>query len=332
MGEFKDHPSKKVIRMEWGKPLIQFIHNALGYKFIYLGLPGPQALDLLKWIDYIEGVIAFQCRSYPNPSSIQQPRDKVKDLEHKLRELERQGKLKTFSIYDGYIEEVILRGRDTLGNLFSQNEIVTIYNSDFCNGITSPLKVADDKGEIHKYYKSQAIRRLLEVQRDIMSSHRAKKFVMFLTIHSYFLDEEAKKFFKSTDSAAVKKYMAKITTLKERERSVRKLKVYIFDTLKSFFSDCEFTPEFLPIIFYKGSEGQWLLLFTIIGTHSQGCVSRAEVFQNPDGFLSQQFLTVQGENIIQMPNPRKFPEDYCHPDPVKHFEHSELFRRLWRKD
>ena len=109
MGEFKDHSAKQVIREQWCMPLLKFIHDSLGCKLIYLGLPGPEAIDLLSWIDYIEQVIAFQCRDYPKPSSVSQSKARVQELEGKLRELERQGKIKTFAVYDGYIEEVIFK-------------------------------------------------------------------------------------------------------------------------------------------------------------------------------------------------------------------------------
>ena len=81
MGEFRDTIRKKVIRTQWCKSLIEFMHRKLKYKLIYLGLPGPQALDLLEWIDYIDQVIAFQCRKYPRPSSLNQSREKVSELE-----------------------------------------------------------------------------------------------------------------------------------------------------------------------------------------------------------------------------------------------------------
>jgi hypothetical protein len=89
---------------------------------------------------------------------------------------------------------VVLRGRDINGSYFGQNDVVTIYNLDFCNSITVPLEVKDDEGNIQKCYKSDAIKRLLEIQRNISSQTRCKKFIMFLTVHSLFWKEGAKKF------------------------------------------------------------------------------------------------------------------------------------------
>jgi len=332
MGEFKDTIQKEVIRTQWCKSLIKFVHEKLGYKLIYLGLPGPQALDLLEWIDYIDQVIAFQCREYPKPSSVNQSLDKVLELEKKLRDFERQGKLTTFSLYDGYIEEVVLRGRDINGNHLSQNDVVTIYNLDFCNGITAPLKVKDDEGNIQEYYKSDAIRRLLEIQRDISSQTRCKKFIMFLTVHSLFWKEEAKKFVSQTESEPLKKYFLKINSLRGGPRWIRLLKAYIFDTVKRYFCNYDFTPEFLPVIYYKGAGlviENWLLLFTIIGAENKG-ISEAPCFQRTDDFLSQKFLTVRGKSLISL-NQRGIDEINCYQDSIKAFCNSKCYEQLWNR-
>ena len=332
MREFKDTIQKKVLRTQWCKSLIKFVHEKLKYKLIYLGLPGPQALDLLEWIDYIDQVIAFQCRDYPNPSSINQSRDKVLELEKKLRDFERQGKLTTFSLYDGYIEEVVLRGRDINGSYFGQNDVVTIYNLDFCNGITVPLEVKDDKGNIQKCYKSDAIRRLLEIQRDISSQTRCKKFIMFLTVHSFFWDQEARNFIKQTESEALKKYFSKIRSLYGWRQRIMRLKAYIFDTVKRYFCNYDFTPEFLPVIYYKGAGSvieNWLLLFTIIGADNKG-ISEAPCFQRTNDFLSQKFLTVRGKSLISL-NQEGIVEINCLQNSVEAFKNSECYKQLWLK-
>jgi hypothetical protein len=332
MGEFKNTIQKEVIRTQWCKSLIKFVHKKLGYKLIYLGLPGPQALDLLEWIDYIDQVIAFQCREYPKPSSVNQSREKVLELESKLADFERQGKLTTFSLYDGYIEEVILRGRDINGNKLSQNDVVTIYNLDFCNGITVPLEVKDDEGNIQEYYKSDAIRRLLETQRDISSQTRCKKFIMFLTVHSLFWEEEAKKFVSETESEPLKKYFLKINSLHGAPRWIRLLKAYIFETVQKYFCNYDFTPEFLPVIYYKGAgldRENWLVLFTIIGAENKG-ISEAPCFQRTGNFLNQKFLTVYNKSLISL-NQEGIVEINCIQNSVEAFKNSECYKQLWSK-
>lgn len=331
MGEFKNTIQKEIIRTQWCKSLIKFVHEKLRYKLIYLGLPGPQALDLLEWIDYIDQVIAFQCRDYPKPSSISQSRNKVLELENKLRDFERQGKLTTFSLYDGYIEEVALRGRDINGNHLSQNNVVTIYNLDFCNGITFPLEVKDDKGNIQKYYKFDAIRRLLEIQRDISSQTICKKFIMFLTVHSSFWEEEAEHFISQAESEPLKEYFLKINSLHGASKRIRLLKAYIFDTVKKYFCNYDFTPEFLPVINYEGAglnRRNWLLLFTIVGAENKG-ISGAPCFQNSGAFLNQKFLTVCNRTITISLDQVGITEVNGFQNSVEAFKNSECYKQLW---
>lgn len=330
MGEFKDTIKKEVIRKQWCKPLIKFINEKLNYKLIYLGLPGPQALDLLEWIEHIDQVIAFQCRDYPNPSSVDQPREKVLELDAKLRDFEREGKLTTFSLYDGYIEEIVLRSKDINGDEFSQNDVVTIYNLDFCNGITVPLEVIDDEGNLLEYYKSDAIKKLLEIQRDISSKIGSKKFIMFLTIHSGFWHEEEKKFISQAESEPLRKYLKKIGYLKGNAKRIRLLKAYIFDMLKSYFCNYGFTPEFLPAVYYKGAgteKNNWLILFTIIGAECKG-IAKALYFQNTKSLLNQKFLTVRNKYLDHW-HQRNFDETECSKDSVKAFCYSKCYRELW---
>jgi hypothetical protein len=328
MGEFRDHPSKKFLREQWCKPLLEFIHNTLGYKLIYLGLPGPQALDLLTWIEYIEQVIAFQCRDYPNPSSVSQSKSSIQNLERKLSELERESKIKTFAVYDGYIEEVVLRGRDTIGNYFNQHDVVTIYNLDFCNGITVPLEILDDAGNIQSLYKSEAIRKLLELQRDI-NSHRRKKFVMFLTIHSRFWFEEGRKFISQTQDADIRTFISSLRKLSGWRREAKLLKAYVYQIIKNFFCHCEFTPEFLPIIYYQGvGDNNWLMLFSFIGSFNKQISGIAPCFQSPKDFLYQKFLTIKGKNITLMPiNGVK--EVDCPSSLIEAFQISKSYKQLW---
>ncbi len=345
MGEFKDHPSKKIIREQWCNPLIRFIHEKLDYKFLYLGLPGPQAIDLLSWIDYIDQVIAFQCRDYPNPSSRQQANDTVIELEKKLSEFERQKKLSTFTVYDGYVEEVVLKGRDINGNPFSQNEIVTIYNLDFCNGITVPLTVTDDNGNIQNFYKSETIRKLLEFQRDVSSQTRCKKFIMFLTIHSNFLRQEKKRFIAQTQDAELKRYINSLNSfsslkgqpkkvyLYQMVKNAKLLKVYLYQMVKNFFCNCDFTPEFLPVIYYRGvgkDTENWLMHFTIIGSLNKQISGIAPSLQNSQNFLNQKLLTIK-DNKLTMMEFAEVKEINCLSDLVKAFENSECYKQLWSK-
>jgi len=332
MGEFRDTLAKRIIREQWCKPLIKYVHDKLKYKLLYLGLPGPQALDLDNWIEYFDEIIAFQCRDYPNPSSIRQNNADVLGLNNKLREFERRGKIRTYSLYDGYIEEVILRGKDVSGNIFSQNDVVTVYNLDFCNSITQPLKVNEENGNVRDYYKTEVIRRLLEFQREISTNGKIKKFVMFFTVHTNFLHGEGTRYIAQTRDRDLKRYFYAIRGLRFREKNVRLLRAYIFHIIREFFCNCEFTPEFLPAIFYQGygsAHENWLIHQTIIGALNKQKSARAPHFQDTNIFLNRCFLTPRDGKLDNL-KLGIINENECRVDSVQSFSESECFQRLWR--
>lgn len=326
MSDFIDHSSKRIIRNMWCKPLIKFINDKLSYKLIYMGLPSPDATDILDWIDYLEYIIAFQCRNYPYPSSLDQSKKLVEKLEEKLRELERIKKIKSFSLYDGYIEEVVLMGRDTIGRDFSQKEFITLYNLDFCNNINSPVQVLDEDGNLHLVYKSEVIEKLIKLQNEIKTT-KPKKFIMFLTVHVGFYNGE-EVFFKRKKMEEIESYHSKIKKIIGPEKTLLLLRAYIFALLKKYFISFGFVPEFLPVINYRhGSKGKWLLVFTIVGTFNDND-SSAECFQQTQDLLNQNFLTIDKNKIVslKLKNFSGRPTDI---DPIKIFKSSETYKKLW---
>jgi len=326
MGNFFGSPAKNLIRKNWNKPLLKFFNENLGYKLVYLGLPSPNAEDIMEWIDYIEYIIAFQCRDYPKPSAPDQDRTYVIKLESKILELERQKKIISGYVYDGYIEEVIAKGEDNMKVKFSQDRFITVYNLDFCNQITSPLQVINhETGEIKEVYKLHTLRELLHIQSK--KEEISKKFVMFLTFHSGFWDDEAKSFVESTESAAIVKYFEKITSLNGIQKKIRLLKSYVFDTLKNYFRDFNFVPEFLPVINYSAGK-EWLLHFTIIGT-SINSVGRVNCPQNPENFLEQKFITVNNKNKLGFLTNLSLGETEYDINSVELFKNSKTFKLYW---
>ena len=326
-----NHPSKQAIRGYWCKPLLKLLHNNLGYKLTYLGLPASEAYDILCWLDYINYIIAFQCRDYPNSSSVEQSRKEVEKLEEKLLSWERQGKIDNFALYDGYIEEVLIKGKDTTGKDFLQDRSVTIYNLDFCNSITVPLLYYDEKNNKKEAYKSEAIRKLLEVQRDISMEENGSKFLMFLTVHSNFFKEESSRFIQELDTQ-LKKYAIKIQKLPTPEKNLRLLKLYIYKMLKSFFCTLGFTPEFLPAIYYKGADsgGQenWLLHFTIVGVQNRNPSSIAPCLQPDTTFLDQKLLNINNNRFCSR-NTDGIIENNANGSSVSAFNNSYVFKELW---
>ena len=196
MPELFNTKAKQIIRRDWAKPILSYLRDTLGKKLIYLGLPDVEAHDVKEWLDYLDKVYAFQCREYPKPSNSSQSRESVLALEETLRTLERIQKLSTYDVYDGYIEEVVLRGYDNSPDVkeFLSEEVVTVYNLDFCGQVTSPLEYIDKKGNKQQAYKFDAIKRLMNIQADL--PFPSKKFVLFLTLHCSYDGKELESFQK----------------------------------------------------------------------------------------------------------------------------------------
>ncbi len=310
--------SKILIRSQWSKKIIKYINKRLNSKLVYLGLPSPDAEDIQEWIEYIDEVIAFQCREYPKPSNPEQSVAEIIKLQNKLSELERKKKISNFVVYDGYLEEVLFKGVDNAGIEFEINNLIHIFNLDFCNSITSPMEILNKNGDIHKVYKFEAIKILLQIQ-DLLKSN-PKKFVLFLTIHSSYFGPELENFSKN--------YQKEIKHLSKKERNKRILRSYVIENLKDFFRVNNFIPEFLPVIHYTGVDNFQLLHFTVIGTDKKENAGIAPFNQDLEGLIREKFLEINNKNFKKQ-SINSFKENDIKIDPIKIFESSKTFK-LWQ--
>lgn len=322
--------SKNIIRLYWGKKLLEFFQNNLKKKLFYLGLPAPEALDIMAWLDHLEQVYAFQCRDYNLRTDQTENRDQILRLEENLRELERKKILKNYEIFEGFLEEVVLRGKDFSPNekIFNHSDIVTVYNLDFCNSITSPLEILNDENELIKVYKFEAIKKLLEYQSKLKES---KKFILFLTIHASYDGGELSEFLSSTHSEELKNYLESVKKISSNnERRFRVVKSFVYDNLVNTFRHFNFLAEFLPTIYYTGSGNNRLLHFTVIGTSVKNTAGSSTPLQNMKKLLNQKCL-VPDKNAFQMLTNKDFKENDVTVNPISVFKQSVTFKKYWNK-
>lgn len=333
---YKDHAIKEIIRQQWCRPLLQGIVTHFGHKLIYLGLPGIEALDVKAWIDFIDKVIAFQCYDYRKRKS--KRREDVDKLNALLNELDRQEIISDYSLYEGFMEEVILRGIDGKSTRFIQSNTITLYNLDFCSTLTSPMTLPDEKGVYKKYFKLQMINKLLEMQRDFEATSNSKRFVMFITIHSDTIKEDMDAHLAREEFNAVRTKIDEIkNNLTGKEQEIRLLRLYAYHFLKTHFCSRYFSPEFLPAIFYKG-EGKytvdgvehdnWMLTFTILGSFEQDASGSANFYQSMDNCLSSKFLLAD-ESGIHLLTETGLAETDVDTSPGNQFSNSYTVNNLW---
>ena len=325
--------AKKIIRSKWAKPLLSYLHNTLEKKLIYLGLPDIDANDVKEWLEFIDIVYAFQCREYPKRSTPNQNREKVLELENTLRSLERTRKLSTYDVFDGYIEEVILRGYDNSPTVkeYLQQDTITIYNLDFCGQITSPIEYTDKNGNLKRAYKFNAIDRLLNIQKDLPFPN--KKFVMFLTLHCSYDGKELENFIQYPPNSDIANFMKPTLSMKKGQKAPYWVKAFVYHSLTQFFTHNYFLPEFLPTIYYKGDGNHPLLFFTIIGTQVDNASGVPLPLQKIKDILNRKFVSVSQNNEFANNEHLALSNDVdwsSNLTPLHLFKSSKTFTKYWK--
>ncbi len=317
-------PSKKLIRQKWIKPLLQLISDISGEKLLYFGLPGAEAEDIDDWIEFLHIVFAFQDEDTRYPNAYQK-------LYDKLESLERQKKIRSFSVFDGYMERVIMEGFDSQNREFNLSEIVTLYNLDFCNQVDFPIKSQTIEGEPLIIGKFDAIKRLLEIQKGI--NNLSTKFVLFLTIHCSYNDKKTKSHFDSPHQFS--KYVSETNTKlkgKGDDKNARSLRLYIIEHLSKYFSSAGFIGDFLPTIFYEGLGNTQMLLFTIIGTKMENEVPNQEI--DTEGLIKSKFLSPNNANtgFENFTRIELNEQDNYFNNSVELFKETTTFKNYWQNN
>jgi hypothetical protein len=320
--------NKNFIRQQWNEPIIKFLSKKVNEKLIYIGLPSPEADDITQWLEHIKSVIAFQCRDYGKSSDPVQTRESILRLEDFLRTLERQGKIDDYVVYDGYLEEVVLKGYDNSPNeiIFTTDRFITLYNLDFCNNIASPIEYTDKNGDIQKVYKFNAIQRLLEIQKSL--SNVSNKFIFFLTVHCSYNGEELQNFLNSTD-LTIKNYLTKYNKLKGHNKNAEIVRLFVCCNIQKYFSANNFSYHILPIVKYQGINDTPLLHFAVLGVHSKPTVEGVANYQSLDDIVKHKFVII---NFEKFENELILNEEQ-HIDninPIDLFSQSTTFNKLWK--
>jgi hypothetical protein len=330
MTESFNSEHKNIIRTKWNKPLIEFLTRRISDKLIYCGLPSADAVDVLEWIEFIRIVIAFQCRQYPNASNENQARTQVEKLETLLNNLERENKIDNYILYDGYLEEIVLRGYDNSPTRinFDVKNFITLYNLDFCNKISSPIEFVNVKGEIETAYKFNAINKLLNLQKSL--SDVSNRFILFLTVHCSYDGEELDHFLRNPPSSDIEGYLKKCNDLKGHEKNARIVRIFVAYHIQHFFYSQGFSPMILPTLLYQGIKKTFLLHFTIFGLASKNSSGGAPCLQKLNEILGNKFISIDQTNFINKAGLLEEELD-VELNPIKLFVESKTFLRLWNQ-
>ncbi|MCX6262780.1 MAG: hypothetical protein NTY95_18415 [Bacteroidia bacterium] len=323
--------NKQIIRKYWNAPLLEFLMKKFEKKLAYFGLPSPQAEDINDWIDYIDFIVAFQCRHYPFPSDPSQSDKAIRELEFNLNDLMRKKKISDFQLYDGYIEEVIINRKDNDNQKFDLKDFITLYNLDFCNEITVPQEVLNEKtGAFETVYKLHVIKRIIDHQRE--NNSMPFKFVILLTVKASFWQTEADDYKKQMKvDPVVGGYLDKISSLKGIEKNMRILRPYVFHTLSSILCSNNYIPEFLPVVLYRGTGIHDLVQFTVICTYEDTVGRSAISRQSFNDFLNQSFLTPNSnKNQMEPIISENIHEVLADSNPINLFTTTLVYDEFWK--
>ena len=328
MQESYNSEHKLFIRGNWSERLLKFLSKRIDTKLIYLGLPSPSAEDILQWINYIKLVIAFQCRVYGEMSDSSQDRTCVEELDKILLQLEKDNKIETYLLFDGYLEEVILRGYDNSPKRinFELTKFITLYNLDFCNKITSPLEFINQNGDLEKVYKFNAINKLLQIQKSL--STISDKFVFSLTVHCSYDGEELYNFINDPPDSEVAEYIKKYNSLTGYQKNSRIVRLFVTYLMRQYSNTFSFNIKTLPTILYKGLGDTYLLHFTMFGRSVENTAGGIPSYQSMKEILDQKFITVENSEFINI-NDSVQDELDVEIDPIKCFVESLTYKKMW---
>jgi len=320
-----DTPDKNTVREVWNTPVLRYLHDNHRIKYRYLGLPGVDLIDIKLWKDMIEEVIAFEL---PDPGP-----DERRSIIQLKRNLELVLARVPWKAYYGSIEQVILLREDIDGSKYTQTKLVTLYNLDFCDEITSKIPTREGK----KCLRFELIRQLLTDQHECFRNNpELDTFIILLTarnqtssrfMRSYLADEEDLD--ASTHSFVKKANKARPIPRDNRpliEDYGWALKAFIFNTIHSYLATPHLTCLLFPMVQYTGRPvsniiASPMMHWMFLCKFENPQLPRAKVY--PKNFLFKSSLTVSGESI----NISKGPGEVYHSmvDPLTIFKEYEKY-------
>ncbi len=290
-------PRKETVRSVWNTPVLQAIRDQFHRDYLYCGLPGPEALDILLWRNMIRRVIAFELED----RRLRNPRQNLIDLTATLRRTGIPSR-----VFTGYLESAFLSGRDDNNEAFGLDEVVTLFNLDFCNAITGKIK--QPGGE--KCLRFAALRSLTSIQEDLLRNGGDPRFVILLTIREdckiAILDELAN---RADLPEATHTYLQGLPPLarggdgqQQMVRSSAHLKAFVFTMMRDYCNGRAISTHFLPMVKYVGhTPGSPMLHFTILCRYDPRRLAFPKETQTARDFLLGMSSRATDETIVREP-------------------------------
>lgn len=245
---FSDSPGKRTVRKVWNTPFLRYLHSEYGIKYRYMGLPGSKLVDVNLWADMIDEVVAFEVKDNSFDG-----RESIRELRRNLALIRKQS-----LAYYGSFEEVVILGQDWDGQEYKQNKLVTLYNLDFCDEISSKI---DTKNLGEKVWRYAAIRQILIDQKECYQIASCPCFfIILLTVRNQIYSEKIRELLQDTLYHDTQRYSGICQAtypIPSNQNLVGThawaLKAFIHSILRSYFSTPNICSFFFPLVKYEGT-------------------------------------------------------------------------------
>ena len=246
-----DTSGKRVVREQWNTPLLKLLNQDHGFRYRYMGLPGVDLLDVNAWREMIDEVVAFEVRA-PHTQEDPEGRRNIVALRRNLHLSGVPG-----HAFFGPMEEVVILRQDYDGKPYDPRKIITLYNLDFCDEISSRIDTREGK----KVWRFEAIRQILTDQKLAFQDHGGPGvFVILLTVRDQIDSRKLRRFLSKGLYDDTKAYLEVCGGIESLPKSgfvlgthTWALKAFVHNTLRQYFANPHISASFFPLVRYVGT-------------------------------------------------------------------------------
>lgn len=308
MPGFVDNRRKHTIRTQWNTPILNHLYHLTQRKYIYLGFPGPEAIDIKLWREMIESVIAFELEIHGR-----NPRANIIRLSENLELLNIP-----FNVYEGYMENVVIYGEDREGNEFNPNDFITLFNLDFTNPITGTIPI----GGRRRCLRYEALNRIIDFQRQLYITSGVDKFVIFITCRQDFHTQPVLNALNNFELLpATREYLDNygLNDLIDGPRTKTDAKIlnaFIFTWLRSVLQSHRTRSLFFPPIIYRGTgRRDHMMHFAVLCQMEEIDIPLVQDTLTAGEYFRLKFLEANDDTIAV--TGADYPGDRPEPDPIQ---------------
>jgi hypothetical protein len=214
-------------------------------------LPGVDLIDVRLWQSMIDEVVAFEPLG-PDDN----PRGAIDLLRKNMKRFGIKG-----MAYWGSFEQVVMLRKDIEGQPYDQVKLITLYNLDFCDEITSKIETQEGGKQVLRF---EAIRQILRDQATCFEKEKEPRhFILLLTIRNQSSSRKLHRLLSSrTLLADAKAHHVRCSTSNPIPFGSDDpligshswaLKTVVFNYLLSYFNNPCLSALFFPTVLYNGT-------------------------------------------------------------------------------